>query len=55
MDVTFGDFEAVKSGNVWATEKSLYQYVGKTGTIIKDLNEVIAQGKETTEYFYKLH
>ena len=54
MDVTFGDFKAVQSGNVWACDKSLYQFTNKAGTIISDLYEVIAEGKETTEFFYKL-
>ena len=54
MDVTFKDFEAVKSGEVWACDKSLYQYANKTGTIITDLYEVISRGKETTEFFNKL-
>ena len=54
MDVTFKDFKAVQSGNVWACDKSLYQFTNKAGTIISDLYEVIAEGKETTEFFYKL-
>ena len=54
MDVTFKSFKAVQSGNVWASDKSLYQFTNKTGTIISDLYEVITMGKETTEFFYKL-
>ncbi len=54
MDVTFKDFKAVQSGDVWACDKSLYQFTNKAGTIISDLYEVIAEGKETTEFFYKL-
>ncbi|WP_022768993.1 ABC transporter substrate-binding protein [Butyrivibrio sp. NC2007] len=54
MDVTFKDFKAVQSGDVWACDKSLYQFTNKAGTIISDLFEVIAEGKETTEFFYKL-
>ena len=54
MDVTFKSFKAVQSGDVWASDKSLYQFTNKTGTIISDLYEVITMGKETTEFFYKL-
>ena len=54
MDVTFKNFKAVQSGDVWACDKSLYQFANKTGTIISDLYEVIGNGKETTEFFSKL-
>ena len=54
MDVTFKDFKAVQSGDVWTCDKSLYQFTNRAGTIISDLYEVIAQGKENTEFFYKL-
>ncbi len=54
MDVTFGDFKAVGTGDVWVCEKSLYQFANRTGSVISDLYEVIREGKETTEFFYKL-
>lgn len=53
-DVTFADFKAFKEGNVWYTDKSLYQYANKTGSIINDLGKVIAYGEEETEFFHKL-
>lgn len=50
----FGDFSAVQNGNVWCAEKSLYQYANRTGNIMKELSEVIGEGKEDTEFFHKL-
>ena len=54
MDPTFKNFKAVKSGDVWTSDKSLYQFTNKAGTIIADLYDVITGGKEITEFFYKL-
>ncbi len=53
-DAVFGDFRAVLSGNVWYTDKSLYQLSDSTGTIIRDLYSVINEEKEETEFFHKL-
>lgn len=54
QDATFSDFKAFKEGNVWYTDKALYQYSDKTGTIISDLADVISVGKEETTFFHKL-
>ncbi len=54
MDATFKSFKAVQSGDVWTCDRSLYQFTNKAGSIISDLFEVIAEGKEKTEFFYKL-
>ena len=51
---SFFDFKAVKEGMIWYTDKSLYQYTDRTGTIIEDLSEVIIEGKEETGFFHKL-
>lgn len=53
-DTVFGDFSAVTGGEVWYTDKSLYQLSDSTGTIISDLYSVINEGKEETEFFHKL-
>ncbi|WP_051638591.1 ABC transporter substrate-binding protein [Butyrivibrio sp. NC2002] len=50
----FGDFKACKEGKVWYTDKSLYQYADKIGTIISNLNEIFAEEKEETDFFHKL-
>ena len=48
------DLPAVQKGNVWYTDQSLYQYAGRTGSIMKELYEVIAEGKEDTDFFHRL-
>ena len=55
QDVTFSDFKAFKEGNVWYTDKSLYQFADRTGTIISNLQSVIAEKCEETEFFHKLN
>lgn len=54
LDGIFEDFKAVKEGNVWYTDKSLYQLSDKTGSIINSLYEVIRKDAEDTEFFHKL-
>ncbi len=53
-DTTFSNFDAFKSGNVYFTDKSLYQYADKTGTIISDLSKIINVETEDTGFFHKL-
>ncbi len=53
-DVTFSDFKAFKEGKVWYTGKSLYQFADRTGTIINNLQSVITEECEETEFFHKL-
>ena len=53
-DAIFADFKAVKSGDVWYTDKSLYQFTDRTGNIIKDLNDIIAKKADDTEFFHRL-
>ena len=54
MDATFSEFKAYKEGNIWCTDKSLYQYANRIGSIMDDLGRIIAEGKEETEFFHKL-
>jgi iron complex transport system substrate-binding protein len=51
---TFMDFKAYREGQVWYTDKSLYQYADKTGTVIENLYQIISGNKEETEFFHKL-
>ena len=53
-DVIFGDMKAVKSGDVWYTDKSLYQFANKTGDIISDLSKVLSEKSDDTGFFHKL-
>ncbi|WP_158589493.1 ABC transporter substrate-binding protein [Butyrivibrio sp. CB08] len=54
MDSTFGDFEAVKSGEVYVVSGSLYQLASKSGSIAQSVGEVLSGEKEKTDYIYKL-
>ncbi|WP_051204549.1 ABC transporter substrate-binding protein [Butyrivibrio sp. VCD2006] len=54
MDITFKNFKAFKEGKVYFTDKALYQYAYKTGTIIDSLNKIIVDDVEDTEFFHKL-
>ena len=51
---SFRDFKAVKEGQVFYTDKSLYQYTDRTGTIIENLNEIISDNADDTEFFHRL-
>ena len=39
----FGDFEAVKNGNVWCTDRYLYQATDITGELIRDFHAVLTK------------
>ncbi len=54
MDRIFEKFNAVKNKNVWYTDKSLYQFANKTGTIISDLNGVICRNERETTFFHEM-
>ena len=49
-----GDFAAVKSGNVWATEQNMYQQMMQTGRIIADFNAAITASGADTTYVHEL-
>nr|WP_297763292.1 ABC transporter substrate-binding protein [uncultured Butyrivibrio sp.] len=55
VDKLFSQFDAVREGNVWYTDKALYQFAGKTGTIIENLNQVIMSQEKETEFFHGLN
>lgn len=49
------DFKAVKTGNVWCTEKNLYQSTMELDELIRDFHTVIADGDlSTLKYLHKL-
>ena len=49
------DFKAVKTGNVWCTEKNLYQSTMELDELIRDFHTVIADGNPSTlKYLHKL-
>ena len=49
------DFKAVKTGNVWCTEKNLYQSTMELDELIRDFHTVIADGDPfTLKYLHKL-
>ncbi len=54
MDSVLEKFKAVREGKVWCIDKSLYQFTNKSGTIIKNLYEVLSEEKEKTEFIYRL-
>ncbi len=51
---SFRDFKAIGEGNVWYTDKSLYQYTDRTGSIILNLHEIISISEDETEFFHRL-
>ena len=48
------DFKAVREGNVWATEQSMYQQMMSTGDIIADFNHVLVGDVDDLTYLRKL-
>lgn len=45
-DELFGEFKAVKEGNVWCTGKSLYQATDIVGRLIMDIHQMLTDDKE---------
>ena len=51
----FADFKAVRSGDVWCTDKNMFQQTTAAAEIISDLNLIFTDsGGDETEFFYKL-
>ena len=51
----FADFKAVKTGNVWCTDKNMFQQTTAAVEIISDLNLIFTDNAgDETEFFYKL-
>ena len=43
-DSMFADYKAVKEGNVWTTEKSMYQATDKIAQFTNDINLLVTGG-----------
>lgn len=51
----FADFKAVQTGNVWCTDKNMFQQTTAAAEIISDLNLIFTDNSgDETEFFYKL-
>ncbi len=50
----FADFKAVREGNVWCTEKSLYQSSDKIGLIVSDLNAILTGNTDGVDFLRHL-
>ncbi len=53
-NVLFGDFKAVKEGNVWTTGKTLHQATDELGSVILDIHAMLI-GENTDELTYIQH
>ena len=49
----FGDFKAVKEGNVWCADKYLYQATDIVGQLIRDFNHMLTDGDASQMTFLK--
>ena len=50
------EFKAVNSGNVWCTDKNMYQQMVQTGTIVSNLHTIFTDANATTlDFAYKLN
>lgn len=51
----FADFKAVQMGNVWCTDKNMFQQTTAAAEIISDLNLIFTDNAgDETEFFYRL-
>lgn len=50
-DELLADFKAVKEGNVWITDNSMYQHTDTIGELINDLNLMFTDGGEENMTF----
>ena len=50
------DFKAVKNGDVWCTEKNMYQEATSSGEMIRDINEILSgtSDEEEIRFFFRL-
>ena len=51
------DFRAVQNGNVWCTDKNLFQETTQLGLMISDIHQMLVQGDDGPDelhYMYKL-
>ncbi len=56
MSDKFGDFKAVKNGDVWCTDSSTFQRTTGAADMIVEMNKIFAGAEDDTgmEYFHKL-
>lgn len=50
----FSDFKAVRQGNVWSTDKYLYQATDVVGSLITDLNRMLQGETEGMTFIHRL-
>ena len=50
----FADFRAVKEGNVWSTDKYLYQATDIVGELITDINRMLTGQAEGMTFIHRL-
>ena len=51
----FANFKAVQEGNVWCTDKSLYQATDAIGTIIMDIHKMLTEpAADKLDFIYRL-
>ena len=50
----FADFKAVKDGNVWCTDKYLYQATDIVGSLITDINRMLTGQTDGMTFIYRL-
>ena len=51
----FANFKAVQDGNVWCTDKSLYQATDAIGTIIMDIHKMLTEpAADKLDFIYRL-
>ena len=50
----FADFKAVREGNVWTTDKTLYQATDIVGSLITDLNRMLLGETEGMVFIRRL-
>ncbi len=48
------DFRAVQNGNVWCTDKNMFQQTTATAEVISDFNKIFSESTENTEFIYHL-
>lgn len=48
------DFRAVQNGNVWCTDKNMFQQTTATAEVISDFNKIFSESAEDTEFIYHL-
>lgn len=48
------DFRAVQNGNVWCTDKNMFQQTTAMAEVISDFNKIFSESSEDTEFIYHL-